>query len=49
MIVHPIDMMRREHDEHDKELRALAALTGGMTVLDDASNSWRALRRWPRT
>ena len=43
MIVHPIDMMRHEHDEHDKELKALAALTGDMTVPDDACKSWRAL------
>ena len=43
MIVHPIDVMRHEHDEHDKELRALGALAGDMTVLDDACNSWRAL------
>ncbi len=27
MIVHPVDTMRHEHDEHDKELRAFAALT----------------------
>ena len=43
MIVHPIDMMRQEHDQHGEELRALAALTGDMTVPDGACNSWRAL------
>jgi regulator of cell morphogenesis and NO signaling len=43
MIVHPIGMMRHEHDEHGEELRALAALTGDMTAPDGACNSWRAL------
>lgn len=43
MIVHPIGMMRHEHDEHGEGLRALAALTGDMTVPDGACNSWRAL------
>ncbi|MGO9007798.1 MAG: iron-sulfur cluster repair protein YtfE [Beijerinckiaceae bacterium] len=43
MIVHPIGMMRHEHDEHGENLRALAALTGDMTVPDGACNSWRAL------
>jgi regulator of cell morphogenesis and NO signaling len=43
MIVHPIGMMRHEHDEHGENLRALAALTGDMTAPDGACNSWRAL------
>ncbi len=43
MIVHPIGMMRHEHDEHGEQLRALAALTGDMTSPDGACNSWRAL------
>ena len=43
MIVHPIAMMRHEHDEAGEELRALAALTGDMTPPEDACNSWRAL------
>ncbi len=43
MIVHPIDMMRHEHDEHGETLGALAALTGDMVPPDDACNSWRAL------
>jgi regulator of cell morphogenesis and NO signaling len=43
MIVHPIGMMRHEHDEHGVELRALAALTGDMAPPEDACNSWRAL------
>jgi len=43
MIVHPIDMMRHEHDEHGENLTALAALTNNMTAPDDACKSWRAL------
>jgi regulator of cell morphogenesis and NO signaling len=43
MIVHPIAMMRHEHDEHGDELRALAALTGEMKAPDDASTLWRTL------
>lgn len=43
MIVHPIGMMRHEHDEHGEELRALAALTRDLTLPDGACNSWRAL------
>jgi regulator of cell morphogenesis and NO signaling len=43
MIVHPIDMMRHEHDEHGEELRTLAALTHDMALPDGACNSWRAL------
>jgi len=43
MIVHPIGMMRHEHDEHGEKLRALAALTGDMTPPEGACNSWRAL------
>jgi regulator of cell morphogenesis and NO signaling len=43
MIVHPIAMMRHEHDEHGEELRALSALTNDMTPPAEACNSWRAL------
>ena len=43
MIVHPIGMMRHEHDNHGAELAALAALTRDMTPPDGACNSWRAL------
>jgi regulator of cell morphogenesis and NO signaling len=43
MIVHPIGMMRHEHDSHSEELRVLAALTNDMTLPDSACNSWRAL------
>lgn len=43
MIVHPIDMMRHEHDEHGAELAKLSTLTRDMTAPDDACRSWRAL------
>jgi regulator of cell morphogenesis and NO signaling len=43
MIVHPIGMMRHEHDSHGKELEALAKLTSDLMVPADACNSWRAL------
>lgn len=43
MIMHPIAMMRHEHDEHGEALRAFAALTGDMTPPEGACNSWRAL------
>jgi regulator of cell morphogenesis and NO signaling len=43
MIVHPIGMMRHEHDDHGENLAALAALTRDMTPPEDACNSWRAL------
>lgn len=43
MIVHPIGMMRHEHDSHGEELRVLAVLTNDMTLPDGACNSWRAL------
>ncbi len=47
MIVHPINVMRHEHDEHDTELRALATPAGDMIVLDEACKSWRALYAGP--
>lgn len=43
MIVHPIAMMRHEHDGHGEEIKAIAALTGDITLPDGACNSWRAL------
>ncbi len=43
MIVHPISMMRHEHEEHGEALKALAALTGDLTVPDGACDTWRAL------
>lgn len=43
MIVHPIGMMRHEHDDHGENLAALAALSGDMTLPEGACNSWRAL------
>jgi regulator of cell morphogenesis and NO signaling len=43
MIVHPIGMMRHEHDEHGVELRTIAKVTNELTPPEDACNSWRAL------
>jgi regulator of cell morphogenesis and NO signaling len=43
MIVHPIGMMRHEHDSHGEELEALAKLTGDLTLPAEACNTWRAL------
>ncbi len=43
MIVHPIAMMRHEHDDHGDDLREVAALTDDMTPPQDACSSWRAL------
>ena len=43
MIVHPIGMMRHEHDSHGEELEALSELTGDLTLPADACNTWRAL------
>jgi regulator of cell morphogenesis and NO signaling len=43
MIVHPIGVMRHEHDGHGEELAALAKLTDDLTLPADACNTWRAL------
>jgi len=43
MIVHPIAVMRYEHDEHAEALKALAALTNDITLPEGACNTWRAL------
>lgn len=43
MIVHPIGMMRHEHDGHSEHLRALDALTDGGVPPAGACNTWRAL------
>ncbi len=43
MIVHPISMMRYEHEEHGETLKALAAVTGDPTVSDGACETWCAL------
>lgn len=43
MIVHPIGVMRHEHDSHGEELKALAELTDDLTLPDDACTTWRAL------
>jgi regulator of cell morphogenesis and NO signaling len=43
MIVHPIAMMRHEHDEHGENLAAVAVLTNDLTLPAEACNTWRAL------
>jgi regulator of cell morphogenesis and NO signaling len=43
MIVHPIEMMRHEHDEHGEALKALAVVTHGLALPEDACTSWRTL------
>jgi regulator of cell morphogenesis and NO signaling len=43
MIVHPIARMRIEHDEHGERLRAIEALTHGLTLPADACPTWCAL------
>ncbi len=43
MIVHPIGMMRQEHEGHAEHLRALEALTDGGVPPAAACNTWRAV------
>ncbi len=43
MIVHPIAMMRHEHDEAGEDLKAIDKLTGELTLPAEACNTWRAL------
>ncbi len=43
MIVHPIAMMRHEHDEHAANLAAMTEITNGLTLPADACSKWRAL------
>jgi regulator of cell morphogenesis and NO signaling len=43
MIVHPIDVMRHEHDEHGARLRKLEALTHDHRAPAEACSSWLAL------
>lgn len=43
MIVHPIAMMRHEHDEAGEDLKAVSKLTGDLTLPAEACNTWRAL------
>jgi regulator of cell morphogenesis and NO signaling len=43
MIVHPIAMMRHEHDEAGEDLKVVAELTGNLTLPAEACNTWRAL------
>lgn len=38
-----IAVMRMEHEEHDKAMRELDTLTGGNTLPEDASGTWRSL------
>jgi len=43
MIVHPIAMMRHEHDEAGEDLKAISKLTDDLTLPAEACNTWRAL------
>jgi regulator of cell morphogenesis and NO signaling len=43
MIVHPIAVMRHEHDEAGEDLSAVTELTGDLTLPAEACNTWRAL------
>ena len=43
MIVHPIAMMRHEHDEAGEDLKAVSELTNELTLPAEACNTWRAL------
>jgi regulator of cell morphogenesis and NO signaling len=43
MIVHPINVMRHEHDEAGEDLKAVAELTGDLSLPAEACTSWRAL------
>jgi len=45
MIVHPIAMMRMEHEDHEANLARLTDLTGNFRTPDDACGSWRTLYR----
>lgn len=38
-----IEIMRDDHDDHGVRLEEVAALTGGLTVPDDAGEAWSAL------
>jgi regulator of cell morphogenesis and NO signaling len=43
MIVHPIAVMRGEHEEHGDRLRLIEGLTNGGVTPADACPTWRAL------
>lgn len=43
MIVHPIGVMRAEHEEHTDQLKTLAGIAHGFEPPKDACGSWRAL------
>lgn len=42
-VVHPIGVMRMEHEEHDERLQQLMALTRNATPPADACTTWRQL------
>lgn len=42
-IAHPVAMMRADHDDHARRLRALEHLTHGFAVPEGACRSWQAL------
>jgi regulator of cell morphogenesis and NO signaling len=41
--LHPVAVMRQEHDEHGEALAKIDLLTAGITPPDDACNTWCAL------
>jgi regulator of cell morphogenesis and NO signaling len=43
MIVHPISVMREEHDEHGVNLQRLSLMTRNFTPPADGCTSWKAL------
>lgn len=43
MIMHPIAVMRAEHEGHGAQLRVLEHIMRGYAVPADACGSWRAL------
>ncbi|MFE8072458.1 iron-sulfur cluster repair protein YtfE [Marinobacteraceae bacterium S3BR75-40.1] len=45
MAVHPIRVMRTEHDDHGKALERLDQLTGHYRLPEGACNTWQALYR----
>lgn len=43
MVVHPIAVMRDEHQSHGERIEQLSALTSGHQLPEDACATWRAL------
>lgn len=41
----PIAVMRADHDDHDREIAQIRALTGGLTLPEGACRTWTALYR----